>query len=498
MIEPDRISVADRADSIRRDAEPTSLARAGRPSTAVGRRLGASTHGAGPRHDRAGAAARRRPVSWPARTRRADIVGRGSSAARQLAEVGTALGLHRRGRGRRSARRPAPTLGGDLLLPGDDPVLPRGVHASSRRRWRGEPAVAARGVAGAERADDRVVGLRGFFRDHRPRIPGHASAELVEVDPAAAAEGADRRAAGRRPAPGDRAQDEAPRTRRHARRTELGLARHDGGAGPAGDGAAEAAGHRAGPRLGGAARRRRPGASRPSSPTTLAAAATGCRIELVGRTPLPAEPRTRRRRRRRTSGAAGGVDRRRGERSPAEIERRSADPRRPRGAARPWPSCARWAARSRYHSSTCATHEARAPHGQGDPRRARPHRRRRLRGRRDRGQADRRQGRRSRSARVFDTKVDGARALLAAVDGPADAPAVRGAVRQHRGGARQPRPVRLRRRQRRAARRWARLWPAKTGTRALTVHWGPWAPDRRHGGMVTPELMRTTPAAASS
>jgi hypothetical protein len=26
------------------------------------------------------------------------------------------------------------------------------------------------------------------------------------------------------------------------------------------------------------------------------------------------------------------------------------------------------------------------------------------------------------------------------------------------------------------------------GTRVLTVHWGPWAPDPEHGGMVTPEL----------
>ncbi|HEY8984131.1 MAG TPA: SDR family oxidoreductase, partial [Streptomyces sp.] len=33
-------------------------------------------------------------------------------------------------------------------------------------------------------------------------------------------------------------------------------------------------------------------------------------------------------------------------------------------------------------------------------------------------------------------------------------------------------------------------WAARTGLRALTVHWGPWAPDASHGGMVGPELAR--------
>ncbi|MBU3871613.1 SDR family NAD(P)-dependent oxidoreductase, partial [Streptomyces sp. 4503] len=33
-------------------------------------------------------------------------------------------------------------------------------------------------------------------------------------------------------------------------------------------------------------------------------------------------------------------------------------------------------------------------------------------------------------------------------------------------------------------------WRDRTGRRALTVHWGPWAPTGTHGGMVTPELGR--------
>jgi hypothetical protein len=33
-------------------------------------------------------------------------------------------------------------------------------------------------------------------------------------------------------------------------------------------------------------------------------------------------------------------------------------------------------------------------------------------------------------------------------------------------------------------------WAARTGCRAFTVHWGPWAPSDDHGGMVSPELAR--------
>ncbi|MBS2552447.1 SDR family oxidoreductase [Catenulispora sp. NL8] len=33
-------------------------------------------------------------------------------------------------------------------------------------------------------------------------------------------------------------------------------------------------------------------------------------------------------------------------------------------------------------------------------------------------------------------------------------------------------------------------WSDRTGAHCLTVHWGPWAPSAEHGGMVTPELMQ--------
>ncbi|MBC2876478.1 MULTISPECIES: type I polyketide synthase [Streptomyces] len=35
-----------------------------------------------------------------------------------------------------------------------------------------------------------------------------------------------------------------------------------------------------------------------------------------------------------------------------------------------------------------------------------------------------------------------------------------------------------------------RAWHRATGARTVTVHWGPWAPDGSHGGMVGPELAR--------
>jgi NAD(P)-dependent dehydrogenase (short-subunit alcohol dehydrogenase family) len=34
-------------------------------------------------------------------------------------------------------------------------------------------------------------------------------------------------------------------------------------------------------------------------------------------------------------------------------------------------------------------------------------------------------------------------------------------------------------------------WADRTGGRALTVHWGPWAPADHHGGMVSTELARS-------
>jgi NAD(P)-dependent dehydrogenase (short-subunit alcohol dehydrogenase family) len=91
--------------------------------------------------------------------------------------------------------------------------------------------------------------------------------------------------------------------------------------------------------------------------------------------------------------------------------------------------------------------------------------------------------------RVFDTKVDGARALLSAVEelpAPPRFVTLFGSIAAALGNRGQIDYSAAND----ALQTLGSLWAEKTGTRALTVHWGPWAPDPRHGGMVTPELQQ--------
>ncbi len=92
-------------------------------------------------------------------------------------------------------------------------------------------------------------------------------------------------------------------------------------------------------------------------------------------------------------------------------------------------------------------------------------------------------------ARVFGTKVDGCTALLAEL---AELPKSPGfvvlfgsiaAVTGNRGQADYAAGND-------ALERLGTEWAARTGQRALTVHWGPWAPGTEHGGMVGTELAR--------
>ncbi|MFE4513466.1 SDR family NAD(P)-dependent oxidoreductase, partial [Kitasatospora sp. NPDC056783] len=91
--------------------------------------------------------------------------------------------------------------------------------------------------------------------------------------------------------------------------------------------------------------------------------------------------------------------------------------------------------------------------------------------------------------RVFATKADGARALL---DALAELPAGPGftvlfgsiaAALGNRGQADYAAAND-------ALEELGARWSDRTGRRALTVHWGPWAPDGAHGGMVSEELAR--------
>jgi NAD(P)-dependent dehydrogenase (short-subunit alcohol dehydrogenase family) len=91
--------------------------------------------------------------------------------------------------------------------------------------------------------------------------------------------------------------------------------------------------------------------------------------------------------------------------------------------------------------------------------------------------------------RVFATKVDGARTVLAALEELAARPRFTvlfgsiAAVLGNRGQADYAAAND-------ALESIGRDWAARTGLRCLTVHWGPWAPSARHGGMVTPELQQ--------
>ena len=89
--------------------------------------------------------------------------------------------------------------------------------------------------------------------------------------------------------------------------------------------------------------------------------------------------------------------------------------------------------------------------------------------------------------RVYSTKVDGAAAVLAALSDLPEQPgfvALFGSIAAVFGNRGQVDYA--------AANDAMQLlgarWSAASGTRCLTVHWGPWAPSLAHGGMVTPEL----------
>ncbi len=91
--------------------------------------------------------------------------------------------------------------------------------------------------------------------------------------------------------------------------------------------------------------------------------------------------------------------------------------------------------------------------------------------------------------RVYDTKVGGARALLAAL---ADLPSAHTAVLFGSiAGALGNRGQADYAAANDALETMGAQWAERTGGRALTVHWGPWAASGGHDGMVTEELMRS-------
>ncbi|MFB9184782.1 SDR family NAD(P)-dependent oxidoreductase, partial [Dactylosporangium sucinum] len=92
-------------------------------------------------------------------------------------------------------------------------------------------------------------------------------------------------------------------------------------------------------------------------------------------------------------------------------------------------------------------------------------------------------------ARVFDTKVAGARAVLGALDSLSGVPkfvVLFGSVAATHGNRGQADYAAANDALEAIGARWA----AGSGNRCLTVHWGPWAPAEGHSGMVTAELSR--------
>ncbi len=91
--------------------------------------------------------------------------------------------------------------------------------------------------------------------------------------------------------------------------------------------------------------------------------------------------------------------------------------------------------------------------------------------------------------RVYGTKTSGAETLLAALDQLPNSPAFAvlfGSISAVLGNRGQVDYAAAND----ALQSLGAAWAARSGQRALTVHWGPWAPTGGHTGMVTPELGR--------
>ncbi|GGM09597.1 type I polyketide synthase [Micromonospora yangpuensis] len=386
---------------------------------------------------------------------------------------------------------------GVLVLDGltnlDEPLLPDVFPLLQRALAAGPRWLLAAGARGATGAAD---GMPGLFRTIAREYP-QLTARFVEVDPATAPEALARQLLDEllttSDAPvvahrgdGRYVADLVP--------VELG-ALAAGGAGPAGDGVAEAAA------IGltsdsvvvlfGGARGITPWFAR------ALASASRCRIELIGRTPLAEDPAD--------AGAVSAAEKaaldaagdkaalvtalaRQGLRSPAEIDRRAQRILAAREVAATIAELTELGAEVRYHAldvrDATATRALlagiHAEHGridgvvyaagiiedkliaEKDP---------------------------ASFTRVFDTKVDGARAVLAALDELSGTPrfvVFFGSIAAAYGNRGQADYAAANDALDTIGGRYA----AGTGVRCLTVHWGPWAPGAGHGGMVTAELSR--------
>ncbi len=367
---------------------------------------------------------------------------------------------------------------GPPVLPGAFPVIQAALRGAPRHLLAPRPANSLRGA-----------GLHGLFRTIAREYP-QTVARVVDLDDTSPAAAADALLA----------ELLAPETAEPApvvRRTASGRYRPElvesplgplatSGAGPAGDGAAEAAA------LGldrdsvvllvGGAR---------GITATFAAAlarASRCRIELVGRTPAPTGPEDAVTAAARTRAELRAALATRGGLTPAEINRTAELVLAQREVTATLRELEAIGSPARYHcadfrdpdAALQAVKEVYAEHDRLD------------------GVVyaagvieDRLIAEKTGESfrRVYGTKTSGAGTLLTALEALPNGPAFTvlfgsiSAVLGNRGQADYAAAND-------ALEGLGAAWAARTGRRALTVHWGPWAPAGGHTGMVTPELGR--------
>ncbi|MFE4642368.1 SDR family NAD(P)-dependent oxidoreductase, partial [Streptomyces sp. NPDC056730] len=342
-------------------------------------------------------------------------------------------------------------------------------------------------LAVERRTEGAASGLRGFFRSVGREYPGLA-ATLVEVAPGAAPDAVadalvtELAATEREPVV---LADGGTRRALRLTLTDLGALAATG-AGPAGDGVAEAeaAGldRDAVVLLVGGAR----GITARFARTI--ASVSRCRIELMGRTPVPSDTED--------PATAGATDRAglraaflaSGLTSPAEVERRVSATLAAREVRDTVAALRAHGSQVRYHCVDVLDVEAvratvkdiHAEHGRLD------------------GVVyaagvieDKLIAEKPVESfrRVFSTKVGGARAVLDAVDSLPTGPrfaVLFGSIAAALGNRGQSDYAAANDALEELGRRWS-----TADRRGLTVHWGPWAASETNGGMVTPELMRS-------
>ncbi|MEU5278240.1 SDR family oxidoreductase [Streptomyces asoensis] len=375
---------------------------------------------------------------------------------------------------------------GALAGAGDGPVLPDAFPVLKAALARGPRTLLC--VRGADDGapDARTAGLRGLFRTVAREYPRTAArlVELSDVSPAAVADAVAAEAV---------APDRTPVVLRTAAgrhgfelvEAPLGTLGSTG-AGPAGDGAAEAAAlgldRDSVVLLAGGAR---------GITAQFAAALAGaarCRLELLGRTPAPDGPEAADTAAARTPAALRAALAARGGGTPADINRKAALLMAQREIAATLAEVAALGGRARYRcvdfrepgAVLQAVKEIHAEHGRLD------------------GVVhaagvieDRLVAEKTAESfqRVYATKATGADALLTALADLPTAPAFTvlfGSVSAVVGNRGQVDYAAAND----ALETLGAAFAARTGHRALTVHWGPWAPAPGHAGMVGAELAR--------